>query len=98
MNSLKTLNPYFWKHRVLLFWGLLFIIASNFFAIYQVQFVGQSVDVIKSVLDKKSEDKDVTTTVNFIICVALFAIITFFIYFFTYFCKKTSVVCFFTYK
>ena len=41
MNSLKTLNPYFWKHRVLLFWGLLFIIASNFFAIYQVQFVGQ---------------------------------------------------------
>ncbi len=52
MNSLKTLNPYFWKHRVLLFWGLLFIIASNFFAIYQVQFVGQSVDVIKSVLDK----------------------------------------------
>ena len=58
MNSLKTLNPYFWKHRVLLFWGLLFIIASNFFAIYQVQFVGQSVDVIKSVLDKKSIDKE----------------------------------------
>ncbi|MFN4075957.1 MAG: ABC transporter ATP-binding protein [Cloacibacterium sp.] len=57
MNSLKTLNPYFWKHRVLLFWGLLFIIASNFFAIYQVQFVGQSVDVIKSVLDKKSVNK-----------------------------------------
>ena len=58
MNSLKTLNPYFWKHRVLLFWGLLFIIASNFFAIYQVQFVGQSVDVNKSVLDKKSVDKE----------------------------------------
>lgn len=58
MNSLKTLNPYFWKHRVLLFWGLLFIIASNFFAIYQVQFVGQSVDVIKSVLDKKNIDKE----------------------------------------
>ena len=58
MNSLKTLNPYFWKHRVLLFWGLLFIIASNFFAIYQVQFVGQSVDIIKSVLDKKSVDKE----------------------------------------
>lgn len=58
MNSLKTLNPYFWKHRVLLFWGLLFIIASNFFAIYQVQFVGQSVDVIKSVLDKKNADKE----------------------------------------
>jgi hypothetical protein len=34
---------------------------------------------------KKSEDKDVTTTINFVICIALFAIITFFIYFFLYF-------------
>ena len=58
MNSLKTLNPYFWKHRVLLFWGLLFIIASNFFSIYQVQFVGKSVDLIKGVLDKKQIDKE----------------------------------------
>ena len=58
MTSLNTLNPYFWQHRVLLFWGLLFIIASTFFSIYQVQFVGQSVDVIKSVLDKKNIDKE----------------------------------------
>ena len=58
MKALKTLNPYFWKHRVLLFWGLLFIIASNFFSIYQVQFVGESVDLIKSVLDKKAIDKE----------------------------------------
>ena len=46
MNALKTLNPYFWKHRTLLFWGFLFIIASNFFNIYKVQFVGRSVDEI----------------------------------------------------
>lgn len=44
MKALKTLNPYFWKHRVLLFWGLLFILASNFFNIYKVQFIGLSVD------------------------------------------------------
>jgi len=44
MKALKTLNPYFWKHKLLLFWGLLFIIASNFFNIYKVQFVGKSVD------------------------------------------------------
>jgi len=48
MNALKTLNPYFWKHRMLLFWGFLFIIASNFFNIYKVQFVGKSVDEISS--------------------------------------------------
>ncbi|UJF31085.1 ABC transporter ATP-binding protein/permease [Kaistella sp. 97-N-M2] len=46
MNALKTLNPYFWKHRILLFWGLLFIIASNFFNIFKVQYVGKSVDEI----------------------------------------------------
>ena len=44
MKALKTLNPYFWKHKILLFWGALFIIASNFFNIYKVQFVGKSVD------------------------------------------------------
>lgn len=44
MKALKTLNPYFWKHKKLLFWGVLFIIASNFFNIYKVQFVGKSVD------------------------------------------------------
>ena len=44
MRALKTLNPYFWKHRNLLFLGFLFIIASNFFIIYKVQFIGQAVD------------------------------------------------------
>jgi len=44
MKALKTLNPYFWKHKILLFWGVLFIITSNFFNIYKVQYVGKSVD------------------------------------------------------
>lgn len=44
MKALKTLNPYFWKHKMLLFWGVLFIITSNFFNIYKIQFVGKSVD------------------------------------------------------
>lgn len=48
MKALKTLNPYFLKHKTLLFWGFLFIIASNFFNIYKVQFVGNSVDEISN--------------------------------------------------
>jgi ATP-binding cassette subfamily B protein len=48
MNALKTLNPYFWKHRILLFYGFFFIIASNFFNIFKVQFVGKSVDEISN--------------------------------------------------
>jgi ATP-binding cassette subfamily B protein len=44
MKALKTLNPYFWKHKTLLLWGFAFIVASNFFNIFKVQFIGQSVD------------------------------------------------------
>ncbi len=46
MKALKTLNPYFWKHRVLLFWGFLFIILSNFFAIYKIQYIGETINII----------------------------------------------------
>ncbi len=48
MKALKTLNPYFWKHKILLFWGFLFIILSNFFNIYKVQFIGKSVDELSN--------------------------------------------------
>lgn len=48
MKALKTLNPYFWKQRILLFWGFLFILASNFFNIYKVQFIGKSVDSLSA--------------------------------------------------
>ncbi|WP_028121198.1 ABC transporter ATP-binding protein [Epilithonimonas tenax] len=46
MKALKTLNPYFWKHRVLLCWGFLFIILSNFFAIYKIQYIGETINII----------------------------------------------------
>ncbi len=59
LKALKSLNPYFLKHRVLLAWGLLFIILSNFFAIYQVQFIGQTVNVIQEVLTDKNVVKEV---------------------------------------
>lgn len=46
MKELKSLNPYFIKHKLTLFLGFLFIILSNFFSIYKVQFVGKSIDEI----------------------------------------------------
>lgn len=58
MNSLKTLNPYFWKHRVLLFWGLLFIIASNFFSIFWVQYLGKTVNLIQDLLENETIKKE----------------------------------------
>jgi len=58
LKALKTLNPYFYKHRVMLAWGLLFIVLSNFFAIYKVQFIGRSVNVIQNVLTDKHISTD----------------------------------------
>jgi len=57
LKALKTLNPYFLKHWKLLTWGVLFIIASNFFSIYKVQFVGNSVNVIQEVITHGDLDK-----------------------------------------
>lgn len=70
MKALKTLNPYFWKHKILLFWGLLFIIASNFFNIYKVQFIGKSVDVLADNLRKHESvgfSEDVLLNVGIIV-------------------------------
>ncbi|WP_332018428.1 ABC transporter ATP-binding protein [Kaistella sp.] len=85
MNALKTLNPYFWKHRILLFWGFLFIIASNFFSIYKVQFVGKSVDQIAQ-----------TTNLGFnrqvLIYVAIIVVSSILTGFFTFMMRQTIIV------
>lgn len=57
MKALKTLNPYFYKHKKLLAWGFLFIVLSNFFAIYKVQFIGKSVNIIQEVLSNQDIGK-----------------------------------------
>lgn len=85
MNALKTLNPYFWKHKVLLFWGFLFIIASNFFAIYKVQYVGQSIDEI-SETNNLGFNKVVLINVAIIVASSLLA------GFFTFMMRQTIIV------
>lgn len=54
MSALKTLNPYFKKHKKLLFSGVIFIILSNFFTIYPVKFVGKAVNIIAEALQEHS--------------------------------------------
>lgn len=85
MNTLKTLNPYFLKHKVLLFWGFLFIIASNFFAIFKVQFVGQSIDEI-SKTNNLGFNKVVLINVAIIVGSSLLA------GFFTFMMRQTIIV------
>ncbi|MFC6269163.1 ABC transporter ATP-binding protein [Frigoriflavimonas asaccharolytica] len=85
MNALKTLNPYFYKHKILLLWGFLFIICSNFFNIYKVQFVGKSVDEIS----KKGQagfNQDVLIYVGIIVGSSLLT------GFFTFMMRQTIIV------
>lgn len=59
MSALKTLNPYFLKHKKLLLYGVVFIILSNFLTIYPVKFIGKAINIIaqslthSDLLDKK---------------------------------------------
>ena len=85
MNALKTLNPSFWKHRILLFWGFLFIIASNFFAIFKVQFVGKSIDEISNT-NNLGFNKEVLVYVAIIVGSSLLAC------FFTFMMSQTIIV------
>lgn len=85
MKALKTLNPYFWKHRILLFWGFLFIVASNFFNIFKVQFVGKSVDEI-SKNDQFGFNEQVLINVGIIVGSSLLT------GFFTFMMRQTIIV------
>ena len=85
MNALKTLNPSFWKHRTFLFWGFLFIIASNFFAIFKVQFVGKSIDEISNT-NNLGFNKEVLLYVAIIVGSSLLA------GFFTFMMRQTIIV------
>ena len=58
MKALKSLNPYFWKHRNMLSLGVLFIFLSNFFNIFWIQYLGDTIDVIQQVLSSKNTDSD----------------------------------------
>ncbi len=63
MKSLYTLNKYFWKYRLRLSLGILFIIVSNYFNILQPEYVRQAIDTVASQFDAltgevKSENKE----------------------------------------
>lgn len=85
MTALKSLNPYFWKHKILLFWGFLFIVASNFFNIFKVQFVGKSVDQL-SEAGKLGFNKQILIYVGIIVGSSLLT------GFFTFMMRQTIIV------
>ena len=85
MKALKTLNPYFYKHKLLLFYGFIFIILSNFFNIYKVPFIGDSVNEIASYKGSGFNPK-ILTNVGIIIGSSLLT------GFFTFMMRQTIIV------
>ncbi len=53
MNHLKALRKYFWKYRLRLFAGLLFIVASNYFGVLPPQLTGFVVNKVQNIIEQK---------------------------------------------
>ncbi|MDZ4668229.1 MAG: ABC transporter ATP-binding protein [bacterium] len=52
LKALRHLNKYFYRYRVRLLLGILFVAASNLFAIFPAQLVREAIDLIKSNLNQ----------------------------------------------
>ena len=50
MRHLAYLNKYFWKYRIRLTLGFIFVFISNVFALYPAEFVRKSFDKVKILL------------------------------------------------
>jgi ATP-binding cassette subfamily B protein len=54
MRELQSLNKYFWKYRLRLGWGILFIIISNYFGLLAPQMTGFVVDEVQRMINPAS--------------------------------------------
>lgn len=76
MSSLKTLNPYFYKHKKLMSLGVIFVILSNFFSIFYIKYIGQAIDILSEILKSdgltKSQDSEIWK--NLLLYVAIIVI------------------------
>ena len=88
MKHLRYLNKFFWKYRIRLFLGIIFIFISNVFALYPAEFVREAFD---TVLERKQlESKSVSNILfKYAGLIALFAILK---GIFMFFMRQTIIV------
>ncbi len=55
LKALKHLNKYLFAYKTRLILGILFVAASNLFAIFPAQMARESIDLIKSILEKYTQ-------------------------------------------
>jgi ATP-binding cassette subfamily B protein len=100
IKSLKTLNPYIWNYKGLLFLGIIFIILANLFKVFPAQMVRNSFDIIHEniILSKLSSNSSLKESTykffgNIILIYALIIIVlALFNGLFTFLMRQTIIV------
>jgi ATP-binding cassette subfamily B multidrug efflux pump len=87
MKPLLRLKPYLWKYRKTLFLGLLTVIGSNSFGVFQPLFLGSAVDKIKAGIESHQID-----TSGLLMYAALIVGFTLVAGFFTFLTRQTIIV------
>lgn len=91
MKHLQYLNKFFWKYRILLGVGTVFIIIANLFALYPAEFVREAFDsVIENINSEQKNTTEIRNTLLFYgSLIVLFAILK---GVFMYFMRQTVIV------
>lgn len=58
MKELFSLNPLILRYKWLLLWGTLFIISSNFVAVYSIRYIGKAINFIDETLAESGNSED----------------------------------------
>ena len=66
MNALASLNSYLWKYRGRLLLGLLFVVGSNFFAVFPAGLIQESIDLVSHYLIEIKSNPNSTDTQDFL--------------------------------
>lgn len=61
MRELAALNKYLWRYKTSLFWGFLFVVISNLFAVFPAQLVRRAFDRVGTFLGDSSQAQQSTS-------------------------------------
>ena len=59
MKELLSLNKLIFKYKWLLFWGAIFVIATNFISVYAIRYIGKAINLIDDAFSKTGEPASV---------------------------------------
>lgn len=94
MESLLHLNKYFWKYRLRLILGLIFIFISNIFALYPPIYIGEVFNIISDALNKTNYDNQFQNLIKTQLSYYVFLVLAFAVFkgLFMFFMRQTIIV------